>query len=272
MLPLTSLDQALPVPQGGIASRPLLDQTGGTKVVLFAMDAHQEISSHCAAFPAEMVVLEGMVQVWVGDKMMPVASHGHADLPAGVPHGLRALVKSHVLLTMRRGAEGEEGHHGCSGHGACHGSGADENVRNPLLLRWMEEHAEGCRRLGLLGESLRLERWDAAKEVAHWLDSELRSHNEAEEHLLFPLLDPHFPGGGPTFVMRAEHQHVWGLMERLNRALAARNGEEAKEVGWALIEFLRSHIEKENRILYPMAERLLTHGELDALASVVVSE
>ncbi len=267
MLPLTSLDQALPIPSGGIASRPLVDQPGGTKVVLFALDAGQEISPHTAPFPAELTVLEGLLEVEVGDQKDAVGSHSQIRLPKNVPHGLRALVRTHFMLVMRRGA-GVKDEHACSGRGHCH-HGEGEEVRHPLFKQWMAEHSEAMRRMAILQEALEQELWGVARDVSDWLTSELKTHNQAEEHLLFPLLDPHFPGGGPTFVMRAEHTHIWGLMDRLGAALSEGDGEGAKEAGHALIDHLRAHIQKENHILYPMAERLLSPNELEALAAVL---
>ena len=118
MLPLTALDSVLPIAQGGIASRPLLDLPGGTKVVLFALDGGQEISAHTAPFPAELTLLDGMLEVQVGERVEPLGAHGLVRLPAGTSHALRAMVPSHALLVMRRGAKAEE--QGCSGRGNCH--------------------------------------------------------------------------------------------------------------------------------------------------------
>lgn len=274
MLPLTALDQALSIPAGGIASRPLLDLPGGTKVVLFALDGGQEISAHTAPFPAELTLLEGLVEVQVGERVEPLSAHGLMKLPANVTHGFRALVPSHLLLVMRRGARPEQT--GCSGHGHCHSQGhghshgfEPEEVRNPLLRQWMNEHAEATRRLAILRGALDQELWGVARDVSDWLATELKTHNRAEEELLFPLLDPHFPGGGPTFVMRREHQQLWDLMDQLGMALSEGDGSAAQESGRQLIEHLRGHIEKENHILYPMAQRLLSAQELEALASVI---
>lgn len=267
MLPLSSLDQALPIPHGGIASRPLVDQPGGTKVVLFALDGGQEISPHAAPFPAELTVLEGLLEVQVGDHKEAVGSHSFLRLPKSVPHSLHALVRTHFMLVMRRGA-GVKEEHGCSGRGHCHHAEGEE-VRHPLLKQWMAEHAEAMRRMAILHEALDQELWGVARDVSDWLASELKTHNHAEEQLLFPLLDPHFPGGGPTFVMRAEHTHLWALMDQLGTALNEAKGREAKEAGHALIDHLRAHIDKENRILYPMAERMLSPQELEALAAVL---
>jgi quercetin dioxygenase-like cupin family protein len=94
--------EALAVPDGGIASRPLLDVAGGLKVVLFALDADQEISPHQSPFPAEVLVLRGRMDVTVGERRHALAAGGRAALPMGAPHGLRAREASHFVLLMLR--------------------------------------------------------------------------------------------------------------------------------------------------------------------------
>lgn len=102
----TDLSEALALPAGGIASRPLLEVRGGIKVVLFALDAGQEISPHLSPFPAEVLVLRGRMEISVGDERWTVPAQGRIDFPMGRPHGLLALEASWFLLTMQRGADG----------------------------------------------------------------------------------------------------------------------------------------------------------------------
>jgi len=102
----TSLAEVLAVPDGGIASRPLLEVKGGVKVVLFALAAGQEISPHLSPFPAEVLVLAGRMAISVGEETWTVPALGRIDFPMGQPHGLVALEPSWFVLTMLRGAEG----------------------------------------------------------------------------------------------------------------------------------------------------------------------
>ncbi|PKN59261.1 MAG: cupin [Deltaproteobacteria bacterium HGW-Deltaproteobacteria-14] len=102
----TDLAQALVIPEGGIASRPLLEVKGGIKIVLFGLDAGQEISPHLSPFPAEVLVLKGRLDVLVGEQTWPVPANGHIDFPMGLPHGLTALEPTWFVLTMLRGAAG----------------------------------------------------------------------------------------------------------------------------------------------------------------------
>jgi quercetin dioxygenase-like cupin family protein len=101
---ITDLNEALPVSKDAIASRPLLDLKGSTKLVLFAMDADQEISAHSAPFPAHVLLLEGSLEVMVDGTWSVLGPGERKELPKGLPHGVRAKAPSHWLLTMIRGS------------------------------------------------------------------------------------------------------------------------------------------------------------------------
>ncbi len=103
--PITKLTEEMPVTPGAIASRPLLDVPGNTKLVLFAMDTGQEISAHSAPFPAQVLLLEGALSVMVDGVWTDLAPSEQISLPKGKPHGVRATAPSHWLLTMRRGSK-----------------------------------------------------------------------------------------------------------------------------------------------------------------------
>jgi len=104
---ITNLQDEMPVSKGAIASRPLLDLPGNTKLVLFAMDAGQEISAHTTPFPAQVLLLGGSISVMVDGAWTTLEPGDQKALPKGLPHGVRAETPAHWLLTMRRGAKGE---------------------------------------------------------------------------------------------------------------------------------------------------------------------
>lgn len=104
---ITNLQDEMPVSKGAIASRPLLDLPGNTKLVLFAMDAGQEISAHTTPFPAQVLLLDGSISVMVDGAWTILEPGDQKALPKGLSHGVRAETPAHWLLTMRRGAKGE---------------------------------------------------------------------------------------------------------------------------------------------------------------------
>jgi quercetin dioxygenase-like cupin family protein len=99
---ITNLQDALPVSPGSIASRPLLDLPGDTKLVLFSMDTGQEISAHTTPFPAQVLLLDGSISVMVDGAWTTLEPGGQKALPKGLAHGIRAEAPCHWLLTMLR--------------------------------------------------------------------------------------------------------------------------------------------------------------------------
>jgi hemerythrin-like domain-containing protein len=101
-----------------------------------------------------------------------------------------------------------------------------------------------------------------------------RCHHGKEEDLLFPMLEQKgMPrNGGPVGVMLYEHEQGRAFIRRMVDALNAYSSGTGAAAGqWAeaahgYVLLLRGHIDKENQILFTMAERLLTDVEQDQLA------
>ena len=82
----------------------------------------------------------------------------------------------------------------------------------------------------------------------------LVSHARIEEDLLFPRLEPHIGQMGPLAVMRAEHSRIDGLLE------AARQEDDVaalKSLIGQLLQLAYGHFQKEESVLFDMAERFL---------------
>ena len=101
-----------------------------------------------------------------------------------------------------------------------------------------------------------------------------RCHHGKEEDLLFPLLETKgLPrAGGPLGVMLFEHDEGRGLVQQMIAA-AELYAQGAVEAGlhWAeaarnYVLLLRRHIDKENNVLFPMAEYMLSEKEQNDLA------
>ncbi len=107
-------------------------------------------------------------------------------------------------------------------------------------------------------------------DAIRFFEVELPIHIDQENDGLFPPLEDHLGrDSGPCAVMRAEHEEISGLGLRFLELAA----EEPGEASWREIErvcreasnLLRSHLFKEERILFPMAQQLLSP---DAFAAV----
>ena len=100
-------------------------------------------------------------------------------------------------------------------------------------------------------------------------------HHRKEEDILFQrMTERGFPRDtGPVAVMLYEHKVGRGHVAVLREAgggtgsLASVETQLVLEHAGAFMSLLRTHILKEDRILYPMAVRLLTGPEMDAMAT-----
>ncbi len=98
-----------------------------------------------------------------------------------------------------------------------------------------------------------------------------RCHHGKEEDALFPELERRGVRreGGPIGVMLAEHEigrgHVRAMTERLH-ALQAGAAAGIAEQARAYREMLEAHIQKENNVLFPMADRLIDGAVAEQLA------
>lgn len=98
-------------------------------------------------------------------------------------------------------------------------------------------------------------------------------HHKKEEDKLFPLLESRgLPKqGGPTDVMRFEHEQGRSLIQEMARWLAAAGAEDRAAVqefaraARDYIRMLRAHIEKEDHCLFTMADSLLAPADQERL-------
>lgn len=101
------------------------------------------------------------------------------------------------------------------------------------------------------------------KELASFFNKDFWVHFDKEEQALFPEFDSFMPhGAGPLAVMLSEHEVIRGTNDVMQEAIASYlNNDDSPETrktinqnGLHFIEFLRSHITKEDGILFRMAE------------------
>lgn len=136
-----------------------------------------------------------------------------------------------------------------------------------LAAFFAQDHQDCDSRWAELEEQL-----DGADEVtaqALWqaFDSSMRRHLAMEEDILFPAFDARsgMGGGGPTAMMRIEHQQMRGLLDQIGASIAIGDSEEALDVGDTLLMLIQQHNMKEEGMLYPMAQNMLS-GEWADLA------
>ncbi len=95
-----------------------------------------------------------------------------------------------------------------------------------------------------------------------------KCHHGKEEGLLFPaLVDAGLPEhGGPIAVMLSEHSQGRDLIREMDQAIAA--GPDYVTFSYAASAYsslLKNHIEKENSVLFPIAEKTLEPSRMEQL-------
>ncbi|MBZ0152981.1 MAG: hemerythrin domain-containing protein [Planctomycetes bacterium] len=100
--------------------------------------------------------------------------------------------------------------------------------------------------------------WPAA--AAAWRSFELatRCHFDREEQVLFPAFERATGhAGGPTMVMRMEHEQMRALLGPLATAVAAHDEHRCLDLSESLMLLIQQHNMKEEQVLYPMCDQVL---------------
>jgi len=130
------------------------------------------------------------------------------------------------------------------------------------------------RRLELLMETCKalIEAGDAKGAAAEFTQFRqgLMRHIKIEEGMLFPEFEAATGldrEGGPTGVMRHEHGEIIRLLDLIRDLLAAAqpSASEFESLRSALVALLHEHNVKEERILYPMTDRMVAPDKLKDL-------
>lgn len=100
--------------------------------------------------------------------------------------------------------------------------------------------------------------WNSARELFARFEAAMAHHLAMEEDVLFPAFEARTGmSGGPTQVMRMEHEQMRALIADM--AAAAEAGNDSAYLGAAetLNMLMQQHNIKEENMLYPMSDRAL---------------
>lgn len=108
--------------------------------------------------------------------------------------------------------------------------------------------------------------YSRAKEYFVQFKFGLQRHIIWEEEVLFPLFEQKtgMEQYGPTAVMRGEHQQIGEYLEALHQKVQKSDPESSREEGM-LVEVLGLHNQKEENILYPAIDRMITPEERESV-------
>lgn len=100
------------------------------------------------------------------------------------------------------------------------------------------------------------------KSLAAMLESMLKAHSDIEDELFFGPLEHCFEQLGQRDAFVEEHEEMG---EHLRRIRKSKRLQEAKDLFLAAVRRSREHFDKEERIVFPLAERLLKAKTLSSL-------
>ena len=123
---------------------------------------------------------------------------------------------------------------------------------NPLEIL-KKEHETVLKVLNNLETDLEARNISQAKKSIELLEKEFNRHSlNKEEKVLFPEIEKFMPReNGPTGMMIIEHKD---LTESIKKFKQINNSENLNETGSYIINLLREHIDKENNMLFMMAD------------------
>jgi iron-sulfur cluster repair protein YtfE (RIC family) len=116
-------------------------------------------------------------------------------------------------------------------------------------------------------------RFEEARAAHRRFRTGLERHMRIEEDLLFPLFEARSGiSGGPTTVMRDEHRQIRRAVEAMAEGLEAGDVRRFGEGLSFLNSVLPEHNAKEQHVLYPTTDRLLSAAERETFTARILRE
>ena len=108
----------------------------------------------------------------------------------------------------------------------------------------------------------RLKTLAEVKSLATLMESLLKSHSDTEDELFLGPLEHCFEQIGQRDALLEEHKEIDESMKGLRQVKDLRK---ARQLLLAAVTYSRKHFDKEERIVFPLAERVLNNKTLTAL-------
>lgn len=109
--------------------------------------------------------------------------------------------------------------------------------------------------------------WTRAQDRFDLFSSQMERHFDNEDKLLFPKFDAYTGhSGGPTMIMRMEHQQMRAVIHEMRAAFEARDAQQYLGQSETMLVLMQQHNYKEEAILYSMIDQVLG-GEADELVA-----
>ena len=127
------------------------------------------------------------------------------------------------------------------------------------ISKFMENNHRECDHLfAVAEESVANGKWQKAHSEFDAFRSETERHLKMEEEVLFPAFDAKTGmEGGPTHVMRSEHQQMRKVIDDMAQALGNKDGDAYLGLSETLMVLMQQHNMKEEQMLYRMMDQAL---------------
>jgi len=130
-----------------------------------------------------------------------------------------------------------------------------------LVFHSMFDHIEAAApRLKTLAE---------VKSLAALMESLLKSHSDTEDELFIGPLEHCFEQIGQRDAFLEEHQEIDASLRSLQQA---KQLNKARQLLLAAVAYSRKHFDKEERIVFPLAERVLNNKTLTSLGQTWIEQ
>jgi quercetin dioxygenase-like cupin family protein len=84
---------------GSIVSKQIIKKPNGN-ITLFAFGKDESLTEHTSPYEAIVYMVDGEMKITIGGNPYNVKAGEYLVMPPNVPHGLKASVKSKMLLIM----------------------------------------------------------------------------------------------------------------------------------------------------------------------------
>ena len=137
------------------------------------------------------------------------------------------------------------------------------------ISSFLTQDHRGCDdEFAALENAVASENWDDVEKVFDTFYSDMIHHFDMEEKVMFPTFETRTGmQGGPTQVMRMEHQQMKQVMEQMKQDVVNKDKNHFFGLSETLMMLMQQHNMKEEQMLYRMADQ-----HLGADSTLVVNE
>jgi quercetin dioxygenase-like cupin family protein len=93
------LIEAITYQNDSIVSKQIIKKPNGN-ITLFAFDKEESLTEHTSPYEAIVYMVDGEIEIKIGGNPYNVKAGDIIVMPPDIPHGLKAIKRSKMLLTM----------------------------------------------------------------------------------------------------------------------------------------------------------------------------